>query len=50
MRRSDRWLEDLDTSDDVHVANVKHGVYVFYTEVEEAFIRTDTVVDVRDQR
>lgn len=50
MRRSDHWLEDLDTSDDVYVANTKDGVYVFYTEVEEAFIRTDTVVDVRKHR
>lgn len=42
------WAEALpvDTSEDVHVANPTDGVYVFYTENEEEYIRTDNVVDV----
>lgn len=46
MTATDDWLSELDTSDDVHVATPSEGVYVFYTEREEEFIRTDCVVDV----
>lgn len=41
---------DLDTSDDVHVTDTIDGITIFYTERVEAFIRTDTVVDVYEHR
>jgi len=40
----------VDTSGDVHVADRQDGVYVFYTERSEAFVRTDTVVEVAEHR
>lgn len=46
MRRRDDWLVDPVTDGVVHVANPTEGVYVFYTKGEEAYIRTDCVVDV----
>ena len=41
---------DLDTSDDVHVTDTIEGITIFYTERAEAFIRTDTAVDVFEHR
>ena len=50
MEWADHWLSDLDTSGDVHVANTGEGVYVFYTEAVEEYVRTDRVVDVPSNR
>lgn len=46
------WTEILpvDTRNDVHVTDTKDGIYIFYTENETAYIRTDTVVDVTTNR
>ena len=41
---------EVDTSEYVHVTETTEGVYVFYTEVESAYIRTDTVVDIPSHR
>ena len=52
MRGGEDWSRalDLDTSGDVHVTDTIEGVTIFYTECVEAFIRTDTVVDVFEHR
>ena len=50
MAGEDHRLLDLDTSDDVHLTSTREGIFLFYTEVEEAFIRTDHVVDVIENR
>jgi len=49
MAAADDWTKiiPVDTSDDVHVATPGDGVYVFYTEAEDEFVRTDCAVDVR---
>ena len=49
MAGFDERILDVDTSGDVHVANPTEGVYVFYTEEAEEYIRTDHVVDVSTQ-
>jgi len=49
MEGADDWILELDTSGDVHVANPTEGVYVFYTENAEEYIRTDHVVNVANQ-
>lgn len=52
MPGADEWADALpvDTSEDVHVTRRPDGVYVFYTEEAEAFLRTDVAVDVADWR
>lgn len=52
MATPEDWADALavDTSDDVHVANPTEGVYVFYTEEAEEYIRTDCAVDVPSHR
>lgn len=52
MSGADDWTAviPVDTSNDVHVADTVNGVHIFYTEDQEAFIRTDTVVDVDHHR
>lgn len=52
MSGADDWTAviPVDTSDDVHVADTIAGVHVFYTEDAEAYIRSDTVVDVNNHR
>lgn len=52
MRGTDNWSDVLamDTSEDVNVAEPSEGIYVFYTEGEEEYVRTDQVVDVRSWR
>lgn len=48
MPGREEWTRALpvETADDVHVASRSDGIHVFYTERAEAFIRSDTVVDV----
>jgi len=52
MVGGEEWRRALavDTSDDVHVAHRHDGIVVFYTEQAEAYVRTDTVVEVRSMR
>lgn len=52
MRGTDDWSEVLaiDTSEDVNVAEPSEGEFVFYTEGEEEYVRTDRIVDVRAWR
>ena len=52
MAGADEWASALpvDTSEDVHVTSRSDGVFVFYTEEPEAFVRTDLVVDVVEYR
>lgn len=49
-RREWGHILSADTSNDVHVTDTIEGMYIFYTEHEEAYIRTDTVIDVRSHR
>jgi len=50
MGGTDDRILDPDGRGDVRVANPTEGVYVFYSEGAEAFIRTDCVVDVSSIR
>ena len=50
MGGTDDRILDPDGRGDVRVANPTEGVYVFYSEGAEAFIRTDCVVDVSSLR
>jgi len=52
MPSPEEWAEALpiDTSEDVHVTCRTDGVYLFYTEEPEAYVRTDHVVDVEEWR
>ena len=52
MPSPEEWADALpiDTSEDVHVANPTGGIYVFYTEETEAYLRTDCVVAVEAWR
>ena len=46
MAGADEWADTLpvDTSDDVHVTETTEGVFVFYTETEGEYVRTDRVL------
>ena len=52
MAGSDDWKRVLpvDTDDDVHVATRGDGVTILYTGDVEAFIRSDTAVDLSEHR
>lgn len=52
MPEPDDWAEimDLDTTGDVHVTKNSEGVYLFYTEDVDEFIRTDYVIDTPNHR
>lgn len=52
MPGADEWAEALpvDTSEDVYVATPGEDVFVFYTEREAEFIRTDRALHASEWR